>query len=47
VRLGQSDVIRHRLVKQIIQAFDVAEHQEKIDKQAKKDQQEKQQQKNS
>ena len=41
VRLGQSDVIRHRLVKQIIEAFDVAEHQEKLDKQAKLDAQEK------
>jgi phosphate starvation-inducible PhoH-like protein len=40
VRLGQSDVIRHRLVKQIIEAFDVAEHQEKLAKQAKIDAQE-------
>ncbi|MFN5292734.1 MAG: hypothetical protein ACK5BW_03880 [Flavobacteriia bacterium] len=35
VRLGQSDVIRHRLVKQIIEAFDVAEQQEKLQKQEK------------
>jgi phosphate starvation-inducible PhoH-like protein len=35
VRLGQSDVIRHRLVKKIIEAFDVAEHKEKEEKQAK------------
>jgi len=41
VRLGQSDVIRHRLVKQIIEAFDVAEHNEKIEKQAKRAEQEK------
>ncbi|MDP4597164.1 MAG: PhoH family protein [Crocinitomicaceae bacterium] len=47
VRLGQSDVIRHRLVKQIIEAFDVAEHQEKLAKQAKIDAQEKNKQKNS
>ena len=47
VRLGQSDVIRHRLVKQIIEAFDVAEHQEKLAKQAKIDAQEKNKQQNS
>jgi phosphate starvation-inducible PhoH-like protein len=35
VRLGQSDVIRHRLVKQIIEAFDVAEQQEILQKQEK------------
>jgi phosphate starvation-inducible PhoH-like protein len=29
VRLGQSDVIRHRLVKRIIEAFDKAEIEEK------------------
>jgi phosphate starvation-inducible PhoH-like protein len=29
VRLGQSDVIRHRLVKKIIDAFDIAEAEEK------------------
>jgi len=42
IRLGQSDVIRHRLVKQIIEAFDVAEQkdkQEKLEKQAQKEQQ--------
>jgi phosphate starvation-inducible PhoH-like protein len=41
IRLGQSDVIRHRLVKQIIEAFDVQEQkdkQEKLDKQALKEQ---------
>lgn len=32
VRLGQSDVIRHRLVKKIIDAFDKAEAEEKIKK---------------
>lgn len=32
VRLGQSDVIRHRLVKKIIDAFDKAEAEEKITK---------------
>jgi phosphate starvation-inducible PhoH-like protein len=47
IRLGQSDVIRHRLVKQIIEAFDVAEHQEKLDKQAKLDAQEKNKQQKS
>jgi phosphate starvation-inducible protein PhoH len=45
--LGQSDVIRHRLVKQIIEAFDVAEHQEKLDKQAKLEAQEKNKKQNS
>ena len=45
IRLGQSDVIRHRLVKQIIEAFDVAEHQEKHKKQEKLDQQEAENQK--
>lgn len=40
VRLGQSDVIRHRLVKQIIEAFDVAEHKEKLDKEEKRAQKE-------
>jgi phosphate starvation-inducible PhoH-like protein len=42
IRLGQSDVIRHRLVKQIIEAFDVQEQkdkQEKLEKQAQKEQQ--------
>lgn len=37
VRLGQSDVIRHSLVKAIIEAFDVAETAEKIAKQEKED----------
>ena len=37
VRLGQSDVIRHSLVKRIIEAFDVAETAEKIAKQEKED----------
>jgi len=33
IRLGQSDVIRHSLVKKIIEAFDQAEAKEKqIDK---------------
>ncbi len=32
VRLGQSDVIRHRLVKKIIDAFDKAEAEEKLKK---------------
>jgi phosphate starvation-inducible PhoH-like protein len=36
VRLGQSDVIRHRLVKQIIEAFDVAEQQAKQEKEEKR-----------
>jgi hypothetical protein len=45
--LGQSDVIRHRLIKQIIEAFDVAEHQEKLDKQARIDAQEKNKQQKS
>lgn len=42
IRLGQSDVIRHRLVKQIIEAFDVQEQkdkQEKLEKQAQKEKQ--------
>jgi phosphate starvation-inducible PhoH-like protein len=29
IRLGQSDVIRHRLVKKIIEAFEIAEEEEK------------------
>jgi phosphate starvation-inducible PhoH-like protein len=37
VRLGQSDVIRHSLVKRIIEAFDVAETAEKLAKQEKED----------
>ena len=37
VRLGQSDVIRHSLVKAIIEAFDVAETAEKMAKQEKED----------
>jgi phosphate starvation-inducible PhoH-like protein len=32
VRLGQSDVIRHRLVKKIIDAFDKAEAEETLKK---------------
>jgi phosphate starvation-inducible PhoH-like protein len=43
VRLGQSDVIRHRLVKQIIEAFDVAEQQAKQEKEEKRAQKETQQ----
>jgi phosphate starvation-inducible PhoH-like protein len=35
VRLGQSDVIRHRLVKKIIEAFDKAEIEEKNRKELK------------
>jgi phosphate starvation-inducible PhoH-like protein len=35
VRLGQSDVIRHRLVKQIVEAFDKAELEEKNRKELK------------
>lgn len=36
VRLGQSDVIRHSLVKKIIEAFDKAEVAEKIEKEQRK-----------
>jgi phosphate starvation-inducible PhoH-like protein len=36
VRLGQSDVIRHSLVKKIIEAFDVAEANEKQIEKTKK-----------
>ncbi len=37
IRLTQSDVIRHPLVKRIIDAFDKAEEQERIEKKAAKD----------
>lgn len=36
VRLAQNDVIRHSLVKKIIEAFDTAESKEKMDKQEEK-----------
>ena len=39
VRLGQNDVIRHSLVKRIIDAFDKAEAAEKSAKENKSDQQ--------
>jgi phosphate starvation-inducible PhoH-like protein len=32
IRLGQNDVIRHSLVKRIIDAFDIAEQKEKAEK---------------
>jgi phosphate starvation-inducible PhoH-like protein len=36
IRLGQSDVIRHSLVKKIIEAFEVAEAQDKQSENNKK-----------
>ncbi len=37
IRLGQSDVIRHSLVKKIIEAFETAEEKEKVERDKKRD----------